>query len=201
MTNLSFNDNVETVKLDFYGPYKFIKGANYLFYSDFVKSQGIYIWTIKDEKNKVNYVHYVGETVSFGKRQREHFIQMTGLNYRIIDPDFARQGIEKIIWNGLWRDKSLDAVAKLLDNYENVSKKVTEYIGIINVYFAPTNIETHFRRHIEGCIGWNFRNKYPNLKTFYPDDNHVGTKPQRFGQKLILNLPERIAGIDQEQII
>ncbi len=101
----------------------------------------------------------------------------------------------------MWRDKTQNAVATLLDNYNIVTKKVAEYIGLINVYFAPTTFETHYRRHIEGCLGWNFRHKYPNLKTFYPDDNHIGTKSRRLGQKLLVNLPENIAGIDSEQFI
>jgi hypothetical protein len=191
----------QSITLDFYGPYKFTKGDNYLFDSEHIKCEGIYFWTIKDEINNKYFVHYVGETISFGKRQREHIIHLTGLNYRIIDADFARQGIEKIIWNGLWRDKSLSAVATLLDNYNEVTKKVVDYIGLIDIYFAPTKLETHLRRHIEGCLGWNFRNKYPDLKVFYPNDNHVGTKAQRLGQKLIVNLPESIEGIDNEQII
>jgi len=191
----------QAITLDFFEPLKFIKGDNYLYDTEFVKSEGIYIWTIKDDKSGNNYIHYLGETVSFGKRQKEHLIQMTGLNYRIIDPDLARQGIEKIIWNGMWRDKSSNAVTTLLDNYNEVTKKVVDYIGLINVYFAPTTFETHLRRHIEGCLGWNFRNKYPDLKTFYPDDNHVGTKSHRLGQRLIVNLPENIAGIDREQTI
>jgi hypothetical protein len=193
---------IDTTKtLHFHGPLKFTKGDNYLFRTDYVKCEGIYIWTIKDEKNNINYVHYVGETISFGKRQREHLIQITGLNYRIIDPDLARLGIEKIIWNGLWRDKSPDAVATLLDNYDNVCKKVKEYIGLINVYFAPTNFETHLRRHLEGCIGWNFRNKYPGLSLFYPDDNHIQKKAQQLGEKIIIITDENIAGIDNEQSI
>lgn len=196
------SSNKETpITLNFHGAFRFIRGDDYLFDSNFVESEGIYIWTVKDEKHNLNYVHYIGETTSFGQRQREHFIQMTGLNYRIIDSDFARRGIEKIIWNGMWRDKSSGAVAGLLDNYGEVSKKVVEYIGLINVYFAPTTLDTHLRRHIEGCLGLNLRNKYPDLTTFYPDDNRVGTKAQRLGQKLVVNLPEEIAGIDREQII
>jgi len=191
----------QTITLDFYGPYKFVKGNQYLYDSEFVEREGIYIWTIKDEKNGNNFVHYIGESKRFGERQREHLIQMTGLNYRIIDPDFARQGIEKIIWNGMWRDKSLNAVSTLLNNYNEVTKKVVDYIGLINVYFAPTRFETDLRKHIEGCLGWNLRNKYPDLKVFYPDDNHVGTKAQRLEQKLIINLPENISGIDREQRI
>ena len=193
--------NEKSITLDFIGPLKLTKGDEYLFHSKFVNSEGIYIWTVKDEKNKINYVHYIGETGSFGKRQREHLIQITGLNYRIIDPDYAKQGTEKIIWNGLWRDKSPHAVAKLLDNYNEVSKKVIEYIGLINIYFAPTSVEVYIRKHIEGCISWNLRKKYTDLNIFYPQDNKVGKKTKLLQQKLFVNLPEDIAGIDKEQII
>jgi len=167
------------ITLDFVGPLKFCKTERYLFESEFVRSEGIYIWTIKDEINGKNYVHYIGETNEFGKRQKEHFLQITGLNYRIIDAGFARQGIEKIIWNGLWRDKSKNAVANLLDNYNEVSKKVVEYIEIINVYFAPTHLDTEIRKHIEGCLGYDFRKKYPERQIFYPADNHLAAKSKR----------------------
>lgn len=187
--------------LNFHGPFTFTKGADYLFDTDFVKKEGLYIWTIKDEVDKLNYVHYIGETVCFGRRQREHLIQITGLNYRIIDADFARQGLEKIVWNGMWRDRTPNAVADLLENYNEVSKKVTDYIGLINVYFAPTTFELHLRRHIEGCISWNFSSKHPDLKKFYPGDHPIRVKTPWFGQRLILNLPEDIAGIDREQMI
>jgi len=198
---LNISNNIQSITIDFNGPLKFHKGEYYLYNTDFLNSEGIYIWTIKNEKNGNNYVHYVGETASFGKRQKEHLIQMAGLNYRIIDADFARQGIEKIIWNGLWRDKSTNAVATLLENYNEVANKVIDYIRLINIYFAPTTFEKHIRRHVEGCLGWNLRNKYSNLKTFYPDDNHVGTKADRLGKKLIVNLPEPILGIDRELLI
>jgi hypothetical protein len=74
-----------------------------------------------------------------------------------------------------------------------------EYIGQINIYFAPTSLETSLRKHIEGCIAHNFRNAYPTLKTFYPNDNRVGVKAQRLGQTLLLRLSEPIAGIDAQQ--
>ena len=51
------------ITLDFVGPLKFHKGKNYLFESELVNSEGIYIWTIKDERNGKNYVHYIGETM------------------------------------------------------------------------------------------------------------------------------------------
>lgn len=201
MNKSKANEINEVIILNFHGAFKFTKGDNYLFNSDLITSEGIYIWSIKDEKNGLNFVHYIGETLSFGKRQREHLIHMTGLNYRIIDPESARQGVEKILWNGLWRDRTNNAVLNLLDNYGEISKKVLDYIGLINVYFAPTSFESSLRKHVEGCLGWNFRIKYPDFQTFYPNDNHVGSKDYRNGKKLIVNLPEEIAGIDREQII
>lgn len=205
-SELSTTENVKTGEkltktLHFHGAYTFHSGEKSLFHSAYVRNEGIYIWTIKDEINKRNLVHYVGETTEFGKRQREHLIQIMGLNYRIIDPTAARQGREEIIWNGMWRDKTNDAAGKLLDNYDVVSKKVKEYIGLINVYFAPTAFTMDLRRHIEGCIGWNLRNKYPQAKTFYPDDNHVGTKSEKMGETIKIILDEPIEGIEGELLI
>jgi hypothetical protein len=187
--------------LTFQGPFTFVKGPAYLFNNGFLKQGGLYIWTIKDKVDGTNHVHYIGETGYFARRQRQHLIQMTGLNYPILDADFARQGIKKIIWNGMARDKSRSAAGDLLESYNEVSKKVTEYVGLINVYVAPVRLPLHLRRHIQDAIIWNFRTQYPELKGFYSDDSHASYKPQRLGQKLLLQLPEAIAGIDREQMI
>jgi hypothetical protein len=187
--------------LTFHGPFTFTKGVRYLFSSGFSKQEGLYIWTIRDEVDQINYVHYIGETGYFARRQRQHLIQMTGLNYPILDADFARQGIKKVVWSGMARDKSRNAAADLLESYPEVSKKVPGYIGLLNVYLAPIRLRLPMRRHIQDCITWNFKAQYPELKKFYPDDSHACIKPQRLGQKLLLQLPEDIAGIDREQLI
>src|SRR6476661_5273091 len=194
-------DSSPAIELTFHGPFNFTKGPHYLFNTGFLKKEGLYIWTIKDEVDGANHVHYIGETGYFARRQRQHLVQMTGLNYPILDATFARQGIPKIIWNGMARDKSRHAAADLLENYNEVSKRVTEYIGLINVYVAPVRLPLHLRRHIQDAIIWNFRTQYPELKGFYSDDSHASYKPQRLGQKLLLQLPEAIAGIDREQMI
>lgn len=184
--------------LHFFGPFKFTRGSNYLFDSEYNKAEGVYIYTIKDELNERNLIHYIGETSSFAKRQREHLIQMTGLNYRILDPEKARQGIETTIWKGLWRDRTNAGVANLLDNYDTISQKVVEYIGLINVYFAPTTLPTDIRRHIEACIASNLRTNYPNLKTFYPDDNRTVMKKDRLGKTISITADEIISGLDTQ---
>lgn len=189
------------MELTFYGPFTFTKGPQYLFNTVFLKKEGLYIWTIKDEVDRINHVHYIGETGYLARRQRQHLVQMTGLNYPILDARFARQGLKKIIWSGMARDKSRNAAADLLENYNEVSKKVTDYISLINVYFAPSALGLRMRRHLQDSIIWNFRTNYPELKHFYSDDSHLSVKPLRRGQKLILHLPEDIAGIDREQLV
>jgi len=194
-------DSSPAIELTFHGPFNFTKGPHYLFNTGFLKKEGLYIWTIKDEVDGANHVHYIGETGYFARRQRQHLVQMTGLNYPILDATFARQGIPKIIWNGMARDKSRHAAADLLENYNEVSKRVTDYIAMINVYFAPYTAGLRMRRHLQDSIIWNFRTEYPELKEFYPDDSHACIKPLRLGQKLILHLPEEIMGIDRVQAI
>jgi hypothetical protein len=159
------------------------------------------LWVIKNKKDNLNYIEYIGETTSFGGRQKEHLIHILGLNYRIIDKDAASKGELKIIWNGLWRDKSKEGVGKLLDEYPQISQHILDYISLIDIYFAPTNLDKYLRKHIEGCIGWNLRNKYPQFKTFYPDDNHIGTFPEKLGKTLFINLPEPILGLDTELLV
>lgn len=186
------------IKLHFLGPYSFVKSKNYVFDSTFPNPEGIYLWTIKDQKNILNYVHYIGETNSFLKRQKEHIIQIAGLNYRIIDAELAKQGIEKIIWNGMWRDKTKDAVNNLLENYNSVTKKVVDYISIINIYFSPTTVDNSMRKHIEGCLGMNLRSNYPELNVFYPNDNRVVVRKKRLGEKIKIETDDKISGIDKE---
>lgn len=193
--------NMDSINLHFYGPFSFFKGENSLFHSKFAKSEGIYLWIIKNQKTNSNFIHYVGETTSFAKRHREHIIHILGLNYMILDAKSARNGIEKILWAGMWRNKTEDAVGETLDNYDLVTSHVIEYIRTFDIYFAPTELESSKRKHIEGCIGWNLRNKYPQYKTFYPDDNRVVMKPVKIGNKVIINADEVILGLDSEMFI
>lgn len=177
------NEYKEKIVLDFQGPFKFT-GEKSLFCCPLAKKAGIYIWTLRDELHDVNYVYYVGETTCFAKRQREHFKGIMGLDYRILDVEAAKQGIEKIVWDGMWRDKSDKATDNLLNIYKDVSHKAVEFIQYKDIYFAPTNVETQLRKHIEGSIGWNLRNHHKDLNLFYPDDNHIGTSRHRYNMIL-----------------
>ncbi|MBN2321819.1 MAG: hypothetical protein JXR49_22260 [Acidobacteria bacterium] len=192
---------VQLITLHFFGPYTLFKGNRSLFHSEHAKSEGIYLWVIKDRKNNLNYIHYIGETTNFSKRQKEHLTQVLGLNYMILDAKSAEEGVLNILWNGMWRDKTADAAENVLENYGEMSRYAIDYIMIIDIYFAPTKLSLDIRRHIEGRIGWNLRKKYPELKLFYPDDNHVGTKPEMLGHKIVISSDEKILGLDEEMEI
>ncbi len=186
---------MENLSLHFNGPYSFTK-RNSLFYSEHADKEGIYLWVIKDTEHNVNYIHYIGETTNFRKRHREHIIHILGLNYYIINAKQARKGIHEVIWSGMWRDKSKDAVGNTIEQFDSVADHVTNYIDCIDIYFAPTNLPSNTRKHIEGSIGWNLRNKYPELNTFYPKDNHIGTSKENLNLEVLISSDEPIAGVD-----
>ena len=192
---------VEHVTLHFFGAYSFLNGEKSLFHSPYANDAGIYLWVIKNRQDNLNYIHYIGETSHFAKRQREHSIQILGLNYRILDSQQAINGIEKIVWNGLWRDKTREAVGKTIEQYHTIGQYVTDYISIIDIYFAPTQCSKDLRKHIEGCIGKNLRMKYSEWTRFYPDDNQVGTKSKGFGDTIRITTDEDIIGFDPEMMI
>jgi len=197
---------LEQTALHFSGPFGFSSPKKSLFHSEFANKEGIYLWVIKDQENNINYIHYVGETKKtkgLARRQKEHFTNILGLNYYVIDPCQARQGNHEVIWNGMWRDKSKNAVQNTMDNYENTSKHVADYIKAIDVYFAPTKFcsdsktNDQIRKHVEGCIGWNLRNNHsPETNKFYPKDNHIGTMEGRPFGWLTITSDEPITGLD-----
>ena len=182
--------------LHFNGPYNFTKGDRSLFHSEFANDEGIYLWVIKDAKNDINYIHYIGETTNFGKRQKEHLTQILGLNYYVIDTDLAKQGIHEAIWTAMWRDKTNDAAGNDLKKYEQLNNDVRRYIEYMDVYFAPAAFSSEIRKHIEGCIGWNLRTKHPELTKFYPADNRVVRSKKLLHEKITMSSDQPIAGLD-----
>lgn len=187
--------------IHFHGPFNFFDGENSLFESEFSNETGIYLWVIKDAVKDLNYVHYIGETIRFAKRHREHITHILGLDYYVIDPVLARRGIHQIAWNGMWRDKSKNAAARTLRNYRDVSKIIIDYIKVIDIYFAQTDFPKDIRRHIEGCIGENFRNKDLEFTKFYPDDNRVGPRKLPINERLSITSDQAILGLDSEIVI
>lgn len=160
---------MRTINLNFVGPFSFINESTSVFKSPYSKARAIYLWTIKQKKTDYHPTHYVGETSSFVKRQKEHLIYILGLNYGIFDPEKAQEGISELIWRGLWRIKTDDGPSIQIRAYQKLNSVVLEYASIINIFFAELNVDSDLQKHIESCIGWNLRNKYPEYKILYPD--------------------------------
>jgi len=187
-----------SLELDFVGPYSFVDGEITLFKAPCASSAGVYLWTIRQQNDGSHLIHYVGETTSIAKRHREHLINILGLNYGIFDAGKAQTGISELIWPGLWRDKTLDGPSRQIQAYGIMHDRVLSYLSTLNIFFAEVNVERALRKHIEGCIGWNLRNKHPEAKMLYPDDNHVGTMDNKNHGVLLIRAAEQIRGLDTE---
>lgn len=189
------------IQLNFAGPFTFVDGEGSVFKSRYVKSEGIYLWTIKQIIGRYHLIHYIGETKSLAKRQKEHLIHMLGFNYGIWDPDKLQNGISDLLWNGLWRNKNENGPALQLKAYEELSHVILKYVSVLNIFFAEINIEDNKRKHIEGIIGRNLRNNPPEYKSLYPDDNLTGIRKIKYNEKVLIKSSEEIKGIDSEIII
>lgn len=185
------------IPLNFVGPFTFVAGEKSLFHSPVSQSPGIYLWTIRQRADESHLIHYVGETVSFANRQREHLIQILGLNYGIFDPEKGQQGICEIAWAGLWRNRSPDGPSGAVDAYQALHGTVVNYVNALNVFFAELQVEDRLRKHIEGCIGWNLRVNHPEAKLLYPDDNHIGAMSGRERGNLLISSTGHIRGLDE----
>lgn len=95
--------------LNFEGPYGLTKdNEKILFQEEISKKSGIYLWATPYNNGGL-LINYIGETsISFWQRNKDHMIQTMGGNYRICDPDALLKGVEKILWNGLWRKGTRD---------------------------------------------------------------------------------------------
>jgi len=187
---------MDTIELHFHGPFSFLNKAHSLFGCEYARSRGIYLWTIKSNLGYL--IHYIGETENLAKRHREHLINILGLNYGIFEVSQAREGKQVLIWRGLWRYRYSFPIEEILKIYPGIASQVIEYINSLDVFFAELDCDLNIRRHIEGSIGWNLRNKYPDFKVLYPDDNHIGTKRGKMMKKLVITSDEKILGLDPE---
>lgn len=188
---------MESIRLDFSGPFTFTEGESSVFRSPYAKSQGIYLWAIKQKEGNYHLIHYIGETTSFAKRQKEHLIHILGLNYGIFDPEKVQSGELEVLWRGLWRIKNADGPGLQMLAYPQLSSVVLGYISVLKIFFAELNVVGDLRKHIEGCIGWNLRNNHKDYDSLYPRDNHVGRKTIQSIGELLISCPADIKGLDQ----
>lgn len=185
------------LKLHFDGPFSLVDEATTLFKAPCAKDSGVYLWTVRQRSDGCHLIHYVGETSSFAGRHREHLVHILGLNYGVFDPDKAQEGISELVWRGLWREKDSDGPAKLIEAYGKVNQAVLRYLRIMSIFFAPVDGDSNLRKHIEGCIGWNLRNRHPEARALYPGDNHIGIHKGMSHGELLITSAEPIRGLDE----
>ncbi len=183
------------MNLTFTGPFTFTEPAS-VFQAPCSASAGVYLWTIRQNADDAYLIHYVGETASLGKRHRVHLTHILGLNFGIIDPVKAREGICEWVWKGMWRDRTATGPSRALYAYRDMQDMVLAKLDCIDIFFAETDVDAKLRKHIEGCIGWNLRNNHPEWKALYPDDNHVGASAVRDHGELKITAPVLIRGLD-----
>jgi hypothetical protein len=184
------------LRFHFDGPFTFTEGTNSVFSSCYAHSPGIYLWTIRQLRDNSHLVHYVGETAQFGKRHREHLINILGLNYGIFDPDDAQAGVCTVLWKGLWREKNIEATTRAVNEYQRLQNQVLRYVNSITIFFAELSVESQLRKHIEGCIGCNVRDNHPECKQLYPHDNRVCAQIEKAHGRLLLSAAEEIRGFE-----
>jgi len=155
----------------------------------------VYLWTIRQRSDESHLIHYIGETASFARRHREHLVHILGLNYGILNPDRAQDGVCELVWPGFWREASLSGSQRHLDFYRDSTAVTLDYISVLSVFFAELDVEARLRKHIEGSIGLHLRNTHPESKVLYPNDNHVGVTGEIHGE-LLITATESIRGLD-----
>jgi hypothetical protein len=74
---------------------------------------------------------------------------MLGMNYGVLNPDKAEQGVSEILRTGMWRDKSVDGLSKCLDDYGELNDTVRRYVAALNVFFALTSLPDQLRKHVD----------------------------------------------------
>jgi hypothetical protein len=137
----------------FEGPFGLCREhGRFLFEAEISDSAGIYLWTVRHEHEGF-LVHYVGETgASFSQRMKDHMIQTLGGNYRVCDPDLMRQGVEKVLWNGLWRKGTRDKMPEFMELYTELAPVIKKFLEIAEIFFAPLTVDKRTRQRIEGAI-------------------------------------------------
>ncbi len=158
-------------KLLLHGPYGLCgTHEKIIFYEPIGKDAGIYFWTVPYFQGG-SIINYIGETgVSFKQRFKDHMIHMAGGNYRICDPDFEIQGVERILWDGLWRKGTRDKMPEFVSRIIELSPVIKKSLEISEIYVAPFESEKRIRQRIEGAIADYIKTQPPPASNLLPTD-------------------------------
>lgn len=173
---LVMDPRAEPLMLTFHGPFGLMEGEDNLFTSALAMQSGIYVWTVP-------YVHggylitYVGQTgATFGRRNKEHMIQTIGGNYRISDPDLLLQGVDHVLWNGLWRKGTRDKIDEYLHRVVDLVPAIRKTLTTIRVLVAPLDAAPPIRRRIEGALADHIKRQPPPAAALLPPDIRYGRR-------------------------
>ena len=158
-------------KLILHGPYGLCgKHERIIFYEPIGQEAGIYFWTVPYVQGG-SIVNYIGETgESFKRRFKDHMIHKAGGNYRICDPDFEVQGVERILWNGLWRKGTRDKMPEFVSRIIELSPAIKKSLETAEIYVAPLKSERRIRQRIEGAIADYIKAQPPPASSLLPKD-------------------------------
>jgi hypothetical protein len=182
-------------ELHFGGPFTFVDHGHGIARSPFAASAGIYLWTKTDGTRR--FIAYVGETTHFLKRHKEHLTQMLGANYGVFRADAIAAGDPAPIFGGMWRDKSADPLTCTVQAWLKLTREIHASVESIEVFFAPTDVSGELRKHIEGCLARQLRQRHPVEARFYPADNRTIPRAM-LGQTIRVTSEWPIEGLDSE---
>lgn len=159
---------------------------------------GIYLWAVQQLTGSYR-ISYIGETEkSFHDRMKEHIIQTLGGNYRICEADPLRQGIQRIVWDGLWRRGTRHRTLEFFYRYEELAPLVKQHLLWQSIFLAPWKGEVRLRRRIEGALALHLRAD-GEASSLLPDDIRFAVR--RRGEKpvsVIFHIDSRIEGFPQQ---
>ncbi|MFB6467872.1 hypothetical protein ACE38V_13865 [Cytobacillus sp. Hz8] len=191
---------MKEVNLEFSGPYKLRGEGRLLWDSPLVNSSGIYIWTIQYQNEY--FIEYIGETgISFYQRIKDHMIQSTGGNYKILDVEtLQKTGQVTDAWQGMWRKGTKDKIAEFLNSYEEMAPKILNYISAIQIFLAPFESNERERRVLEGALAKHIYQQKDFTHQFFPKDiryygRKIGEEPIHAhiqSSKPIIGLPTEL---------
>lgn len=182
--------------LHFHGPFSFVDRGHGIARCEFAGCEGLYVWVLSDGRRRC--VHYVGETTRFLKRHREHLTNILGMNYGIFRADAVAADDPVPLFPGMWRMRGGDPLTATIERWESLSRPVLEYLNSIEVFFAPTQLPSELRKHLEGRIARQLTERHPEAARFYPADNWTRTLPAPLGRRVAIASDHAIEGLDRE---
>jgi hypothetical protein len=154
----------------FNGPFALAACDAPLIFSDAISAEsGIYLWTIPYVGGGF-IVMYIGETQkSFAERMKEHAIQTLGGNYRISQPNRLREGVDEVLWNGLWRAGTRDQLPAFIERTD-LSEPSRQMLRAVRVFVAPFDGDRRLRRRLEAALAQHIWSQPAPASALLPRD-------------------------------